>query len=400
MAAGKKGQQRSLAGVIRADTVPVMYAKIAFVVIFCAVQALSQISKECVGVGGFAVYGFHCIPPVNWILPETLKKRTHTIILPMKKIPGWLSKVQGEALLLLAAIIWGTGFVAQRWAMDSMQPFAFIGMRFLLGCLVLLPGLILQRKKKQPAPVQPAKGKTAFIQNILPGVVPGLFLFAGTTMQQLGIMTTSAAKAGFLTSLYLVLVPLIGLFFGKKPNRWVWFGVVLALLGVFYLSVDLELIVNRGDILMIIGAGFWAMQILSLDYFSAKTDSLSLAFGQFLLAAVLGFVFSLVFEGDSLFTDSIAWGPLLYSGIFSVGIGFTLQVIGQSKVDPTLASLIMSLEAVFALLSGMLVLGERLAPREGLGSVLMMAAVIVVQLKGQQRKEIIEESSAPDSINS
>ena len=149
---------------------------------------------------------------------------------------------------------------------------------------------------------------------------------------------------------------------------------------------------------MIIGALFWAVQILALDHFSSGTDSLNLAFGQFLTTALLSLVFSLVVEGNSLFTDSIAWGPILYSGIIVVGIGFTLQVFGQSKVNPTLASLIMSLEAVFALLSGMLVLGERLTVREWLGGLLMMAAVILVQVKGQQQKPVFEEINVLESI--
>ena len=319
--------------------------------------------------------------------------RNRTIILSMKKTTNWLGKIPGEAMLLLAAIIWGTGFVAQRQAMETMQPFAFIALRFLLGCLMLLPWIILKTERSETG-----KWKTKLKRDLLSGIVPGIFLFAGTAMQQLGIMTTSAAKAGFLTSLYLVLVPLIGLFFGKKINKWVWIGVALALLGVFYLSVDMELSIQSGDIYMIIGALFWAVQILALDHFSTGTDSLNLAFGQFLTTALLSLVFSLVVEGNSLFIDGIAWGPILYSGIIVVAIGFTLQVFGQSKVNPTLASLIMSLEAVFALLSGMLVLGERLTVREWLGGLLMMAAVILVQVKGQQQKPVFEEINVLESI--
>ncbi len=319
--------------------------------------------------------------------------RSRTIILSMKKTTNWLGKIPGEAMLLLAAIIWGTGFVAQRQAMETMQPFAFIALRFLLGCLVLLPWIILKTERSETG-----KWKTKLKRDLLSGIVPGIFLFAGTAMQQLGIMTTSAAKAGFLTSLYLVLVPLIGLFFGKKINKWVWIGVALALLGVFYLSVDMELSIQSGDIYMIIGALFWAVQILTLDHFSTGADSLNLAFGQFLTTALLSLVFSLVVEGNSLFTDSIAWGAILYSGIIVVAIGFTLQVFGQSKVESTLASLIMSLEAVFALLSGMLILGERLNIREWLGGLLMMAAVILVQIKGQQQKPALEEIKMLESV--
>lgn len=304
----------------------------------------------------------------------------------MKKTPDWLNKIEGETLLLLAAIVWGTGFVAQRLAMDSMQPFAFISLRFLLGSLVLLPGLILKQRKRRSATTQTKHWKEILKHNLAPGIIPGIFLFAGTSMQQIGIMTTSAAKAGFLTSLYLVLVPLIGLFFGKKINKWVWFGVLLAMLGVFYLSVDMQLTIQRGDVYMVIGALFWAMQILALDHFSTRTDGLSLAFSEFLTTAFVSLIVSVVLEGNALFTDSPAWGPLMYSGFVAVGIGFTLQVFGQSKVESGLASLIMSLEAVFALLGGMLFLGERLSGREWWGSGLMMAAVILVQLKGQQKK--------------
>ena len=303
---------------------------------------------------------------------------SYNIILTMKKNQDRLDKIPGEALLLLTAIIWGTGFVAQRKAMEGMQPFAFVALRFFLGCLVLLPALLLSKNK------EPAKGSLK--ERILPGLVSGLFLFAGTSMQQLGIMTTSASKAGFLTSLYLVLVPVIGLFFGKKANRWVWIGVGLALLGVYYLSVDLQMSIQRGDIYLIIGALFWAMQILALDHYSSKTNILELAFGQFFVAAVLGLVMSLIGESGAMVPDPEAWGPLLYSGIVAVGMGFTLQVFGQSKVDPALASLIMSLEAVFALFGGMLFLGERLSGREWWGCVIMMAAVVLVQLKGQQSK--------------
>lgn len=296
-----------------------------------------------------------------------------------------MNKIPGEALLLLTAIIWGSGFVAQRKAMEGMQPFAFVALRFFLGCLVLLPALIVSKKKES--------GEISLRERIMPGLISGLFLFAGTSFQQIGIVTTSASKAGFLTSLYLVLVPVIGLLFGKKANRWVWLGVALALLGVYFLSVDLQLTIQRGDIYIIIGALFWALQILALDHYSSKTNVLELAFGQFLVAAVLGLVVSLVWESGAMVPNPAAWGPLLYSGIVAVGIGFTMQVFGQSKVDPALASLILSLEAVFALLGGTFFLGERLSSREWLGCGLMLAAVILVQIKGQQTKTVIQSGS-------
>ena len=289
-------------------------------------------------------------------------------------------------MLLLAAIIWGTGFVAQRKAMEGMPPFGFIALRFFMGCLVLLPALILKKVGNKTTIKRAFEWNTFLKGLVLPSVFTGLFLFAGTSMQQLGIMTTSAAKSGFLTSLYLVLVPLLGLTLGKKVNIWVWIGVALALLGVWFLSVNLEMTVQRGDILLIIGALFWALQILVLDHYTAKLDALELAFGEFATVAILGSILNLTTEGGVLVSHSSAWGPLLFSGLVAVGIGFTLQVFGQSKVAPGLASLIMSLEAVFALLGGMIFLGERLSGREWLGCAVMLAAVFLVQVKGQQQK--------------
>lgn len=304
----------------------------------------------------------------------------------MKRTVNRLSGIPGEVLLLTAAIIWGSGFVAQRKAMDGMQPFAFIALRFFMGCLVLLPALIAKGSSGELASV-PRQSLEVFIRKqLLPGVIMGSLMFAGTSMQQLGIMTTTASKAGFLTSLYLVLVPIIGLFLGKKSNVWVWMGMVLALTGVYFLSVDQEFSIQSGDIFMIIGALFWAIQILALDHFGSKMDSLELAFGQFLVTAILGLIVSLLIESGPMVPGIDAWVPLLYSGVIAVGIGFTLQVFGQNKVDPALAALIMSLEAVFALLGGMLLLGERLSGREWFGCVLMLSGVILVQLRGQQQK--------------
>lgn len=304
----------------------------------------------------------------------------------MKKAKSRSINLPGEALLLLTAIIWGTGFVSQRKAMEGMQPFVFIALRFFLGCLVLLP-VLLARSPFRKSKTNPNQDGNAYIKSlILPSVVCGLFLFAGTSVQQLGIMTTSASKAGFLTSLYLVLVPVLGIFVGKKVNLWVWIGVALALVAVWFLSVGIEMIIQKGDILLIIGALFWALQILAVDRYSDKVDAVGLAFSQFFVAAILGAIVSLITENAPLVSGPSAWCPLLYSGVVAVGIGFTLQVLGQSKVNPALASLIMGLESVFALLGGTLFLEERLSGREWLGCAVMLVAVILVQVKGQQQK--------------
>ena len=313
----------------------------------------------------------------------------------MEKKTNWVDNISGEALLFLTAIIWGSGFVAQRKAMEGMQPFAFVSLRFLLGALVLLPILLIRKKQAQKEHSEKVqdkdrKSQSFFKDKVLPCLLAGFFLFGGTSLQQLGIVTTSAAKSGFLTSLYLVLVPIAGLFFGKKLNGWVWLGVGMAFVGIYFLSVGIDLSIQTGDILLLLGSLFWVFQILTLDHYSTKMDGLSLAFGEFLTTSVLALIASLIFESGPMIKEPSAWLPLLYSGVVVVGIAFTLQVIGQSKVDPTLASLIMGLEAVFALIAGMIFLDERLTGREFLGSGLMLAAVILVQLKGQQNKEQTE----------
>lgn len=306
----------------------------------------------------------------------------------MVKEQSWHQKIPGEALLLLTSVVWGTGFVAQRKAMEGMQPFAFVSLRFFLGCLVLLPFILLKIYKTRSADPED-KPDADFVKDIVvPGLVCGTFLFFGTSFQQLGIMTSSASKAGFLTSLYLVLVPIIGIFFGKKNNRWVWIGVILALMGVYFLSVSEKMTIQQGDVFLLIGTVFWALQILALDHYNEKTDSLVLSFGQFLVTAILALLIAVFTESGGVFQSPSAIGPLLYSGIVAVGLAFTLQVFGQRKVDPALSALILSLEALFALISGMIFLGEKLTSREWLGCVLLLGAVILVQIKGQQQKSL------------
>ncbi len=203
----------------------------------------------------------------------------------MNNAHKWNIKLPGEALLLLAAIVWGTGFVAQRQAMEGMPPFAFIALRFFLGCLVLLPVFILKKAIKKKPNALDWKG---FLRgNVLPSLLPGLFLFAGTSMQQLGIMTTSASKAGFLTALSLVLVPVFGFFLGKKVKLWVWIGVALALVGVWFLSVNLEMSIQKGYIL-ILSALFWVCKTLveftpkwTLDCFWPISDAACWIGGEF-----------------------------------------------------------------------------------------------------------------------
>ncbi len=305
----------------------------------------------------------------------------------MDKEKQAFEKIPGEAILLITAIIWGTGFVSQRKAMEGMQPFAFIALRFLMGCLVLLPLLIFHWRKGDHKDKSQAQKQRVLLDSILPSFACGLFLFLGTTFQQIGIVTTTAAKAGFITSLYLVLVPLLGIFMGKKVNLWVWLGVALALVGVYFLSVGIDANLQKGDLYLLVGALFWAFQILTVDHFSNKTDNLHLSFGQFAVTSLFGFAAVFFTESLPLIKNSSAILPLVYSGVVAVGIAFTLQVFGQRRVNPALASLIMGLEAVFAVIGGMAFLGERLTAREWLGCAIMLAAVLLVQLKGQQKKE-------------
>jgi drug/metabolite transporter (DMT)-like permease len=285
--------------------------------------------------------------------------------------------LKSNILLFITAIIWGFAFVAQRAGMEYIGPFTFNAARFTLGSLSLIPLLYISRRKK-------LKRKIIFPENnntlLLGGLSAGIVLFLGSSFQQTGLVYTSAGKSGFITGFYIILVPILGLFVKQKTSYITWIGAIIAVVGLFFLSIDEKLVINIGDVLVLIGAFFWAIQILVIGYFSNKIDPFQLAFSQFVFCAIFSFIAAFSTEAINILNILDAWLPILYAGFFSVGIAFTLQVVAQREANPANAAIIMSLEAVFAVIGGWLVLNETIPVRGLIGCALMLTGMIVSQL--------------------
>ena len=282
-------------------------------------------------------------------------------------------------ILLLTAMIWGLGFVAQRAGMEYVGPLTFGATRFALGALTLLPIILYTDRKRQNEVAKPDRNgwhKTLYAA----GIACGSILFVAANFQQVGLVFTSAGKAAFITSLYIVLVPLFGYFFRHKAGLRVWGGVLLAAVGLFLLTVSERMSMAPGDLIVLIGAFFWALHILVIDHFLPRVDAIKLAFLQFAVASVLCAVLMLLREQPSLAALVMVAVPVFYSGILSVGAGFTLQIVGQRHTSPTVASLLLSMESVFGALAGYLLLKELLTAKELLGCILMFVAIILSQL--------------------
>ena len=299
-----------------------------------------------------------------------------------------------KLLLLLAALIWGVAFVAQSVGMDYMGPFTFNGARFLMGSAVLLPLVVFRRKaslrRKGPQEISSLKegGKQNGRTTLVGGICCGLALCVAALFQQYGILYTTVGKAGFITTLYIILVPLAGIFLGRKPSSRVWIGVVLAAVGYYLLCINGGFSISKGDGLVFVCAILFTVHILVIDYFSPKADGVELSCIQFLTAGVIGTVLAIIFEKPSLSALAEGIVPLAYAGIMSSGVAYTLQVIGQRDTEPAVASLLLSMESVFSLLAGWLLLGQALSPRELSGCALVCGAVILVQLADKSyRKE-------------
>lgn len=290
--------------------------------------------------------------------------------------------LKSSLLLFLAAFIWGVAFVAQSVGMDYMGPLTFNGARFLMGSLVLLPFVLLRRKQNKKAGRAPASLKTT----IIGGVCCGLALCSAALFQQYGIMYTTVGKAGFITTLYIILVPFFGIFLKKRISGKVWIGAVIAAAGMYLLCMSERLALSRGDTLVFICAILFSVHILVIDYFSPMADGVELSCIQFLTAGIIGSMGAILFEQPTLqcLIDGII--PLAYAGILSSGVAYTLQVIGQKDMDPTVASLILSMESVFSVLAGWMILHQKLSGRELFGCVLVFMAVILVQLPEKKHK--------------
>lgn len=287
-------------------------------------------------------------------------------------------KLVSSLMLIVAALIWGTAFVAQRKGMEYAGPLAFNGVRTLIGSLVLLPVALIFR---------PAKAAN-LRKTLLAGLLCGLCLFMATNLQQIGLTSTEAGKAGFITTFYIILVPVLGLFLRKKTGAVTWLAVAVALGGLFFLCVKPgEVRIAPGDLLVLGCAFFFAVQILVIDFFVQEVDGVLLSCVQFAVDGVLSLIAAFLFEKPDFPALFRGWIPLLYTGILSCGVAYTLQILGQKNLHPTVASLLMSLESAFAVLGGWLILHERLTRRELLGCALMLAAVLLVQLAPAKKEK-------------
>lgn len=284
--------------------------------------------------------------------------------------------LRGSLLLLLGAVIWGAAFAAQRAGMDHVGPFTFSGVRMLLAGIVMIPASMLSRRKAGPVTAEVQKKQRRG------GLICGLLLFLATSLQQIGLVYTSAGKAGFITALYVVLVPVAGwVFLRKQPGKMIWAGVGLAVIALYLLCVPEEgFQIEKGDALLLGCAVCFTGQILCVDHYAPQVDGLTLARDEFLITGALSMIIAVFTEEIRMDGILEAAFPIIYSGIFSGAVGYSLQIIGQRDVNPTVASLIMCLEAVFAVLTGAIMLGERMTGREIAGCVLMFCAVILAQL--------------------
>ena len=307
--------------------------------------------------------------------------------------------LKNSLILLLTATIWGIAFVAQSEGGEAVGPLTFNATRNIIGSLVLIPVILLLNKinsqsnsadfaesDRQP---MASSCSNPFSRNktlIAGGIICGICLCLASNFQQFGIQYTSVGKAGFLTACYIIIVPILGLFMKKKCSPFIWVAVAMALIGLYLLCLTDGFSIGKGDFLVLICAFLFSLHILVIDYFSPKTDGVKMSCIQFLTGGMLGAICMFLFESPNMAMILNAAGPILYTGIMSTGVGYTLQILGQKGLNPTVAALIMSLESVFSALSGYLFLHQLLTTRELIGCVLMFIAIVLAQLPDIRRK--------------
>lgn len=301
-----------------------------------------------------------------------------------------MNKTKNTFLLLLTAFIWGVAFVAQSVGMDYVGPLTFNGSRFIIGAIFLIPCIAFLDKLKEKENQAAGKNITAAPQNkkvlITGGICCGIAIAAASTLQQYGIAYTTVGKAGFITALYIVIVPILGIFLKKKPRLIIWLSVLLALVGLYFLCMTDSLSFSKGDTLVLLCAFVFSLHIMIIDHFSPMVDGVRMSCIQFAVAGILCGIPALIFEHPTFSSLIAAWAPVLYAGILSCGVAYTLQIVAQKNYDPTVASLLLSLESVFSVLAGWVILHQSLSPREIFGCVLVFIAIILVQLPAPKAK--------------
>lgn len=299
------------------------------------------------------------------------------------------NKYTADLILLLVAAVWGFSLVAQSMGLEYLGPFGFNAGRFLLGALVLIPVCLFWHKASIPSWPAMLKGSIA----------AGFILFMGASLQQAGLQYTTAGNAGFITSMYIVFVPVFGLVLAQKTGINTWLGAGLAVTGLYLLSIGENFSINPGDALVLAGAAFWAGHVLLIAKLARQLNNLMLSLLQFIFCGLLCTVLAISFESANFSTDNLlaAWQPLLFAGVLTVGIGHTLQVVGQRSAPASHAAIIMSLEAVFAALGGWLWLNEHLDTRQFTGCALMLAGVLLSQLPLSRRTKVTADKTAPEN---
>lgn len=294
-------------------------------------------------------------------------------------------RIKNALILALTAFIWGTAFVAQSVGMDYLGPFTFNGVRNFIGGIALLPCIVLLQKIDGKQKEKKAGTKKDLLVG---GIACGLCLFIASSLQQIGLQYTTTGKAGFITAFYIVLVPVLGIFLGQKTNWKVWSAVVIAVIGLYFLCITEKMRVGQGDILIFICALIFSVHIIVIDYFSPRVDGVKMSCIQFFVCGTASLIPMFILETPTISGILASVGPLLYAGVLSSGVAYTLQIIGQKNMNPAIASLILSLESCFAVLAGWIVLGQKLSVRESVGCILMFMAIILAQLPEKNKKKI------------
>lgn len=292
----------------------------------------------------------------------------------------------GTLALLMASFIWGFGFVAQKMGMDYMEPFSFNGVRNIFGAMVLLPFASYFLARDRGIEAIKEGQKTPVIKSIIPGAIIGVFLFVASNLQQVGLKYTTVGKAGFITAMYIVMVPLFGRFLGKKIHKLMVISLVIAVVGLYLLCINEGFSIGLGDGLMLLCAIAFAFQILSIDMLGGKINSVVLSCTEFAVAGILSMVVAFIVETPTWEGIWMAKGALVYAAVLSSGVAYTLQIVGQKRVTPSVASLLMSLESVFSVIGGALIMKEKMTVKEGVGCGLVFAAVLLSQVSPGEKE--------------